>query len=157
MELLFKEKQKFTQWWLWLIMTGIAGFFLYGIVVKIISERKFSDDLMLNMGLILVSLFIFGLIYFMWYLTLITEINSEGIKMNFIPFLKKDIKWNDIKSAKIVNYGFVGYGIRYGSTYGTVYNTNGKMGLAIELKDGKKFVIGTQKEKELNDILDKCL
>jgi hypothetical protein len=75
--------------------------------------------------------------------------------MRFVPFLKKNIKWNELKSMKIVNYGFVGYGIRLGSKYGTVYNINGNKGLAIELKNGKKFVIGTQNETELNSTLKK--
>ena len=43
-----------------------------------------------------------------------------------------------LKSAKIVNYGFVGYGIRLGSQYGTIYNVNGNKGFAIELSNGKK-------------------
>ena len=34
---------------------------------------------------------------------------------------------------------------------------NGNKGLAIELNNGKKFVIGTQKEKELKNVLEKIL
>ena len=54
-----------------------------------------------------------------------------------------------------MNYGFVGYGIRLGSKYGTVYNMKGNRGLAIELNNGKKFVIGTQKEMELKNVVEK--
>jgi hypothetical protein len=35
------------------------------------------------------------------------------------------VKGNEIKSNKIVNYGFVGYGIRDGSKYVTIYNMKG--------------------------------
>lgn len=86
---------------------------------------------------------------------MITKINQNGIEIQFLPFVKKEVKWNELKSAKIVNYGFVGYGIRLGSQYGTIYNINGNKGLAIELSHGKKFVIGTQKEAELKDIIEK--
>lgn len=57
--------------------------------------------------------------------------------MNFSPFLKKSVKWKEIKTVKIVKHDFMGYGIRLGSEYGTVYNTKGNKGLAIELKTGK--------------------
>lgn len=62
----------------------------------------------------------------------------------------------DIKSAKVVNYGFVGgWGIRLWTAYGTVYNIKGNKGLAIELFNGEKFLIGTQKENELKIIVEK--
>ena len=71
--------------------------------------------------------------------------------------MKKRVGWNEIKSTKVVNCGLVGgWGIRLWTKYGTVYNTKGNKGLAIELKNGKKFLIGTQKETELNKILDKA-
>jgi hypothetical protein len=61
----------------------------------------------------------------------------------------------NLKSIKIVRYEFVGYGIRIGSKYGTVYNTKGDIGLAIETRSGQKFVIGTQKQEELQNIIQK--
>jgi hypothetical protein len=36
-----------------------------------------------------------------------------------------------------LNYSFVEYGIRLGSTYDTIYNINGNKELAIELKSEK--------------------
>ena len=36
-----------------------------------------------------------------------------------------------------------------------MYNINGNKGLVIELKNGKKFMIGTQKEAELKNRLEK--
>ncbi|WP_282032750.1 hypothetical protein [Aequorivita sinensis] len=76
--------------------------------------------------------------------------------MRFFPFVKKKVNWKDVKSAEVVNYGFVGgWGIRLGTKYGTVYNIKGNRGLAIELLNGKKFLTGTQKETELREILAK--
>jgi hypothetical protein len=57
---------------------------------------------------------------------------------------------------KVLNYGFVGgWGVRLWTKYGTVYNVKGNIGLAIELKNGTKFLIGTQKEIELRSFLEK--
>ena len=157
MKIEFKESQKFTQWWIWLILIGLGVIAIYGIIQQILLDIDFGNKPMPNIGIIIFTIFVFGFIYFNWYMTLITEITNEGIKMRFVPFVKKEMNWNEVKSVKIVNYGFVGYGIRLGSKYGTVYNMNGNKGLAIELNNGKKFVIGTQKEKELKNVVEKIL
>ncbi|MGI9525729.1 MAG: hypothetical protein ACR2MS_01320 [Weeksellaceae bacterium] len=69
--------------------------------------------------------------------------------------MKKRVDWKEIKKVEIVYYGFVGgRGIRPWTKYGTVYNTKGNNGLAIELKNGDKLLIGTQKELELKSIVD---
>jgi hypothetical protein len=76
--------------------------------------------------------------------------------MSFFPLIKKTTNWTEIKKVEVVNYGFVGgWGIRLWTKYGTVYNIKGNKGLAIELFNGKKYLIGTQKEIELNEIVKK--
>lgn len=157
MKILFKEKQKFTQWWIWAILIGLGILAGYGIFKQIFIGELFGDNPMSNSGLILFALFILGVICFVWYVSLTTEINDDEIKIRFTPFFSKEFRWNEIKSAKIINYGFVGYGIRVGSEQGTVYNVKGNKGLAIELNSGEKIVIGTQKETELNTIVKKYM
>lgn len=157
MRIEFKEQQKFTQWWLWLILIGLGILPVLGIYKQLILGEKFGDYPMSNLELIIFCAVIFGLIVIFAFIRLKTEINQNEIKINYFPFVKKKVKWKDIKSAKIVNYGFVGYGIRFGSNYGTIYNLKGNKGLAIVLKNGKKFMIGTQKETELNSVLTKVM
>lgn len=42
-----------------------------------------------------------------------------------------------------MDYGFVGgWGICLGIKYGIVYNIKGRIGLVLELMDGKKYCIG---------------
>ncbi|CAI8186636.1 MAG: Uncharacterised protein [SAR116 cluster bacterium] len=82
--------------------------------------------------------------------------DKNGIQIHFFPFTKKRVEWNEIKHMKVLNYGFVGgWGVRLWTKYGTVYNVKGNIGLAIELKNGTKFLIGTQKEIELRSFLGK--
>lgn len=152
----FKEEQKFTQWWLWIVLIGIGILPIFGMYKQLILGEKFGDNPMSDFGLIIFCVIIFGVIALFWFMRLKTEIDENEIRMKFFPFVKKKVHWKEIKSVEIVNYGFVGYGIRIGSKYGTVYNTNGNKGLAIELKNGKKFVIGTQKVSELNKIVEKA-
>lgn len=156
MKLAFKEEQKFTQWWLWILLSGIGLIPIYGIYKQLILGEKFGDNPMPDIGLIIFFLFVFGIIAFIGSMKLTTEIDQYDIKIHFYPMLKKQIKWSEVKHVEVVNYGFVGgWGVRFWPKYGTVYNVKGTKGLAIELLNGKKFVIGTQKENELNLFLDK--
>ncbi len=152
MEIKFTEEQKFTQWWLWIGLIGFGVYEIYNLYQHfILGEKKFTD-----LSQIVFSIIIFSVIILFFRIRLITNINQNEIRMKFFPFVKKHISWKDVKSAEIVNYGFVGgWGIRLWTKYGTVYNTKGNKGLAIELKNGKKFLIGTQKETELNNVVEK--
>ena len=156
MNIVFKETQKFSQWWLWLILIGIGILPILGIYKQLIIGEKFGDKPMSDLGLIIFALFVFSLIAMFWFMQLKTEIDQNEIRMHFFPLVKKRVNWKEIKNAEIVNYGFVGgWGIRLWTKYGTVYNMKGNKGLAIALTDGNKFLIGTQKPEELTAILEK--
>ncbi len=152
----FKEEQKFTQWWLWVILIGVGMIPIFGLYKQIVLGEKFGNNPMSDVGLVFFAFFVFSLLALFYFMRLKTEIDRNGIKMSFFPFVKKNVNWNDVKSAKVVNYGFVGgWGIRGSIKYGTVYTMKGAMGLAIDLKNGKKFLIGTQKEAEIEKVVVK--
>lgn len=152
----FKETQKFSQWWLWLILLFIGALPILGIYKQLIIGEKFGDKPMSDLGLIIFAVFVFSLIAMFWFMQLKTEIDQNEIRMRFFPLVKKRVSWEEIKNAEIVNYGFVGgWGIRLSTKYGTVYNMKGDKGLAIELLNGKNFLIGTQKPNELTAMLEK--
>jgi len=153
---IFEETQSFNQWWIWLLLIASACFPIYGIIQQVILGNPVGDRPMSNIGMILLMLFTGSLLLFFFLLKLQTKIDEQGIQMHFSPLTKKDIKWDQIASTEVIDYGFVGgWGIRYSSKYSTIYNTKGKMGLLIKLKNGGKFVIGTQRPKELKTFLDK--
>ena len=151
----FTETQKFTQWWLWLILISIGILPVVGIYKQLYLGEPMGDKPMSDEGLIVFFVFVFALIAFFWMIQLRTKITQQDIKINFFPLTKRAVKWSEVEKAQIVNYGFVGgWGIRFWTNYGTVYNIKGKMGLALELKNGKKFLIGSQKIDELKAFLD---
>ena len=153
MNIFFKEEQKFSQWWLWLILIALGNIPLFGIYKQFILGEAFGNNPMSNLGLIIFSVFIFGIIILFWFIRLKTEIDKNEIRINFVPFVKRQYQWEDVKSAKIITYKFVGYGIRTGGAHDVIYNTSGNKGLSLELFNGKKYLIGTQKEIELQALL----
>jgi hypothetical protein len=152
----FTEIQYFRQWWLWIFLIGLAVFTLYVFYKQLILGVPFGDKPMSDLGLMVYTVFVACFIAMFYFMRLKTEINKEEIKIHFAPFTKKTIPWDDVQQSELITYGFVGgWGIRLGTKYGTVYNIKGNKGLALELKSGKKLMIGTQREDELKELLNK--
>ncbi|SFN62077.1 hypothetical protein SAMN05421741_10855 [Paenimyroides ummariense] len=144
MKPLFIEKQRFNQWWLWLLlMISLAVPVLLLFKEATIKSGGFS-------GIIIIVLVIILFVI----MQLKTTITQQNIQLTYFPFVWKTIKLSDIDTMKVINYGFVGgWGIRLWTKYGTVYNVRGNKGLHIRLKNGKQLVIGTQKPQELENVV----
>jgi len=86
---------------------------------------------------------------------LVTRIDKEGITFHYRPFLKsRHYKWTDIKSAAVRRYNAIGeyggWGLKTGwKKNNKAYNVWGNKGLQLELKDGKRILIGTQKHQDM--------
>ena len=143
----FKETQRFTQWWLWLILIGTWGSMIYAFV----QEPPKTSAPYLVTGFIA-----FGLPILFWQMRLITRLTDEGIYVRFIPFHLKEqfYPWDSIESAQVRTYSplreYGGWGIKYGfNGQGKVYNVSGNQGLQLIFKSGEKLLIGTQKPDEI--------
>lgn len=153
-KILFKEEQRFTQWWLWLLLISIGLIPMIGLYNQIGLDKEFGNNTISDIGLIAASVAMFLCIAFFRIVKLETKITTTELIIKYYPFLTKNVNWDEVASAKIVDYGFVGgWGVRIWTSYGTVYNVKGKKGLAIVLKDGAKFLIGTQNENDLNNVI----
>ena len=156
MKVEFFEKQKFTQWWLWLILITTAAAPIIGLFRQIFLVEKFGDAPKLDSTIVIFSVIMTVVIVLFLIMSLKTEIDEHEIRIKFFPFVTKRIDWKDVKTVKVLNYGFVGgWGIRLFTDYGTVYNTSGNKGLALERQNGKRLVIGTQREDDLKSVIQK--
>ncbi|MBT8285630.1 MAG: hypothetical protein HKO75_09675 [Flavobacteriaceae bacterium] len=150
---LFKEEQGFTQWYIWLLLFVILLIPGYGIIQQMILEVPFGDNPMSNLGLIVFLIGMLLLCLFFWKLKMRTIITRDHLYIKFKPLANKRIRWKDVASAEIVKYSpMIGYGMRFSPLYGTVYNVKGRKGLALKLKNGKKLMIGTQRYREIEDV-----
>lgn len=146
---IYKESQKFTQQWLFLIPFAVLSTISYAIVQQVFLKHPFGTKPMPNFMLIISFLFVIVLIVLQYTIRLTTIVSDKEIIIKFVPFLTKKISCSEIKNLELVEYQFLGYGIRKSFKYGTVYNINGNKGLFIEQVNGKKFLVGTQNEEEL--------
>lgn len=152
MPILFKEVQKFSSF-IWVLLLPIAGFIFFGLFKQLILGEPFGDKPMSDIGITLVALLILSIVLLFLLSKLKTEITQDSIQISFKPFVSKTIQWRDVKTADVIKYGFVGFGVRLGTKYGTIYNTRGDKGLALVLNNGTKLVVGTQKEEELKEVV----
>ncbi|MFZ4752310.1 MAG: hypothetical protein ACOYLG_03100 [Chitinophagaceae bacterium] len=159
-ENLFTEKQRFKQWWLWMILFGVNGLFLFGVYQQVIKGQQFGDNPMSNSGLIIATGLTILLTILFINFRLDTLIKKDGIYVRFFPIhLKyKHFPWDKITKISVRQYSaiaeFGGYGLRLGLFgKGSAFNVSGDKGLQLEFTDKKKLLIGTNKPDELTAIL----
>lgn len=155
--MLFYEKQKFTQPWLWALLFLVLAPFVWGVIKQIIMGSPWGDNPMSDISLLLITLIPLGLIWFFRSITLETRISEEAIDMNFSPLGKTSLRWDKIEKAEVIRYGFVGYGYRISMKHGTIYNVKGNKGIQLHMANNRKILIGTQRPEELAEIVRQCM
>jgi hypothetical protein len=157
----FQEIQKFRQIWVWLIIVPISlsqvGIFGYGMVKQLIFGIAWGDNPMSDTGLLIFGSFFIALgmsLFWLFYAAkLVVEVRNNGLYFQFFPFhiSSRKIPWEDLKKYEVRTYNPVGeyggWGIRYGLK-GKAYNVSGNRGVQLELSNGKKVLIGSQKYEE---------
>lgn len=159
----FREVQRFTQWWVWLIVLGIAALMWYGFVEQIVFGRPFGDNPAPDwMVIVFLALFGIGLPWLFIVAALKTEVRADALYVRFIPFHPRWLRVapESIRSAiagtynPLTDYG--GWGIKQGRG-GKVYNTSGNQGVQLALSDGSKLMIGSQRAVDLATAIDELL
>lgn len=157
----FFEVQKQTQKWIWFLVMFLLLLNLYAIFQQLILAIPFGNNpapaWMLFLILFIILLLLGGLVT----LRLETKIDGIGVSFRFFPFQRnyRLISWQEISRAYIRVYHpikeYGGWGIRtsFIGKNGKAYNMAGEVGLQLELKNGKRILIGTQKGSEINALL----
>jgi hypothetical protein len=160
--ILFEEQQRFKQWWLWITLILINGLFILAIYRQLFLNEPFGNNPLSNGGLLLVVglTLLICLLFISFKLT--TKITKEGIYVQFFPihFKPQFYSFETMQKINTRNYSalmeYGGWGIRQGFFgKGKALTTGGNEGLQLELKNGKKLLIGTRKTDEINHILGK--
>jgi hypothetical protein len=154
---IFKEEQRFTQPLVFVLL--IMSFLVtIGVSLKEFfteGSKMTTTELLSGIGIFLAcSLPIF-------FFKLITRIDEKGIHYQFIPFHTKlkSILWSEIKSVYVRKYDAIteygGWGIKgFFGKRGRAINVKGNIGIQLEFKNSKKFLIGTQLESEVKRVLE---
>lgn len=146
----FKENQNFWTWWLCLLLFGLLGVEVYQSYIGYVETGVLTFAV--SFWIMLTVVLLFALF------RLKTTIDEDGIEITFIPFAyKKRWKWDEIGKVYLRTYAltdFGGWGYRV-SSQGIAYNTRGKNGIQMILKNGRKIMIGTQRPEEVKVLISK--
>ena len=152
---IYREVQKFRQVWIWVIVFFLAGLGWYATVKQLLLHRPFGNRPIPDIPLV-IFWFIFGigLPALFFFSQLVTELRDDGIYIRFFPFHRTShrIAFTEVKQFEVRTYRsfreYGGHGIRYGSQ-GKAYTVSGDRGVQIELLNGKRLLIGSQRAEEL--------
>ena len=155
----FKEEQRFTQSW-FIVVMGIS---LIVPLLFIIQEYMKEDSKFTTAGFLgTLSVLLISIVP-LFFFKLSTKIDEIGIHYQFFPFhLKlKCIAWQDIAKTYVRTYDpigdYGGWGLKGGafwnSAKGKAINVSGDIGIQLELKNGQKLLIGTQKKAAAESVL----
>lgn len=157
-KVLFYEKQRLTQWWLWVLVVVAQ------LIPMFINFRKLYLAGLTGKPEILFSTVGIWLLVFVLSLLLIysikleTKITEQGVYVRMFPlgFSFKFYPFSNMlayyvrKYHPVREYGGWGYKGRYNNRSLSI---RGDRGLQLEFPNGNKLLIGTQKHKELLEVL----
>lgn len=163
---IFKEVQRFNQWWLitlFVLVYSVIGykFLLFYREKETFNVDELGEQIFAGVILVLATILIFSS-------KLKTRIDEKGITFQFSPLqLKaKHFPWESLKKCSVRVYSpileYGGWGFRgtlkpklFGiSKNGKAYNVRGNIGIQMIFKDGTKILIGTQDSEHARQVLN---
>ncbi len=160
---LFCETQRFRQLWLWALLLSVAGLVWYIAINQLVFGIKVGDKpapnvvaagLCVGFGIILPGLFAV--------VRMQTTIDSTGIRVAWLPYRFTAVRcyWAQIESWKIRRFRpiteFGGWGVRNGTGGCRAVTMSGNVGLELILRDGTRYLIGTQRTREIEQAMLAC-
>ena len=138
-ETYYSERQKFRQWWIWILILIGPLIYLWIIFQQIVMNSQIGDNSANYLLFIPGFIFGIGLPLFIYSMGLDTEVTDCGVRIRFRPFHRKWVvlEFNNIQKAEAHTYSpikdYGGWGIRYG-TKGKAYNVSSNKGLFLTMK-----------------------
>ena len=138
------------------VMT-VSWVFFFGVlaVVMLVLGQK---EAAIGLGVVTVmAAVILGIVYALFH-SLIVRVSRSDIALSFgVGLIRKQFSIGDISSASIVqNRWYNGFGIRK-IRGGWLYNVSGFDAIEIQLKNERKYRIGTNQPKELLAAVESAL
>lgn len=128
------------------------------IIIEVSKAVKESSGSFEDVALIV---FIEALVFtFLFTGRLESKLDEHGISYRLFPFQLKTrfISWNEINSAQVRKYDplgeYWGWGIK-GTRKNRAITIANDVGLQLELKNGRKLLIGTLQKEAMEDVIGK--
>ncbi len=144
-----RDVQTKKPWFAWPIIIGVAAIGWWGFIEQIVMGQPWGNKPAPN-AVIWVIWIACGVLtpLFMMMLRLIIEVRTDAVVIRYIPIWTKRIPIEAIESAEAVTFhpmrDWAGWGIRWRPGGGWAYTISGDRGVELQLKDGKKKLVGAR-------------
>ena len=148
----YQESSTFA-WWVHLIIWFCALACIVPVLSPILTggERPLRDVA----PMVAIGLSIPTLLYLLFG-SLRTRVTTEAVEISwgFSGIIRKKVPFSEIEGMEPVTYSpireFGGWGIRFGfQGQGKAYNVSGNLGVQLEMSDGERLLVGSQRPQEL--------
>jgi hypothetical protein len=161
----FHEEQ-FFDWRVYALIAALelfAGYWIlwwtrhWGPVAALLAQRW---SLEFTIGLVVAVAVPYLLVICMLHMT--TEVTATELRVWFgwVPVYRRVVQITGIRRYQVVQYrpilDYGGWGIRAGRNGERVLNARGNRGVNLELADGSKLLIGSQRAEELAETLERA-
>jgi hypothetical protein len=151
---LCEEVQKMRQWWLWLLVVGLAAMSWYFAYMQLVQGVPLGNHPAPDwvVWLLLVVLGVAAPLFFAR-IALTTRVHTDGLYVRFWPLLSWErFRWDELERVEAVEYhpvrDFGGWGIRTG-VEGKVYSVSGKRAVRLILAGGSRLLIGSRQPERI--------
>lgn len=152
---IYREEQWFG-WWLYAglgLICALACVFVFdrtfGWSSPLLSFHGRLLKIIVASGVILPPAIVVGVLRMV---TLVTP-GTVRVSFGFLATYRRDITLDSIVAIEVIQYhpvrDYAGWGIRFGREGERVYNARGDRGVRMQLRDGSKVVIGSQRPEQL--------
>ncbi|MFO7650900.1 MAG: DUF6141 family protein [bacterium] len=154
----FRETQRLRQAWI-IGLTLLPAFLAwYVFIVQVVLGRPAGNNPAPDWGVwLILALVGIGLPALLFSARLDVAVEDSGVRIRYFPFLRRFIPWDAIRSAEACTYRpmahFWGWGIRWSSHEGWAYTASGNHGVRLELADGRRLLLGSQRPGELAETI----
>lgn len=143
---IFKETQRFTQWWLWMLLFSVLTLILWPLLSYQSVTADMAYDIGIGVGVVMLAMLM------LYAAKMETRIGDGRLQYRYIPFIWtwRQFDWEEIESMELKTFNslleYGGWGVRTNFRH-WLYNVRGNQALLIRTKD-KTFKLGTQKPQE---------
>ncbi|MDX5422610.1 MAG: DUF6141 family protein [Hymenobacteraceae bacterium] len=157
--ILYRERQRFRQFWLWVVVLCVAAIFWVGLVYQVILGGTFGSRPVSSVQLVVLFVLVgLGLPYFFYRMSLTTVVQPGEVQVRFWPFHLKPVQipLHLVRDYKLTTYNpigdYGGWGIRW-SFKGKAYNMSGNEGVQLFFYNHEPVLIGSQHAEELYEAI----
>jgi hypothetical protein len=148
----FHEVQRLRQWHIRIVLALPPAALLFITIRQVVFHHPWGAHPISNGGLIFLTILLVAVYLRLITVRMVTDVDSGELAIGMRGlWRRRRIPLSAIRSAKPVEYNppdYGGYGIKSGPL-GLAYIADGNRAVQVELSDGRKLLIGSQRAEEL--------